>query len=168
MSAWERPPYAAFQGCFSEQGPHSGTWLWVGMDGGSLISPPLSNLVHFIMRTVVICFGFPPLLLFLRCWHFWVCFFFIEETEKWCEEEGESQNNHLPSSSYSLSERQGRVAVPYTEHGQPAPAVVPPRRGSVTSIPRKSVLVFLVCQCPLSPSKVPVPVGVSPFCVNVV
>lgn len=38
--------------------PRTVTLLWVGMDGGSLISPPLSNLVHFIMRTVVICFCF--------------------------------------------------------------------------------------------------------------
>lgn len=162
MSAWERPPYAAFQGCFSEQGPHSGTWLWVGMDGGSLISPPLSNLLHFIMRTVVICFCFPPLLLFLRCWHFWVCFFFIEETEKWCEEEGESRNSHLPSSSYSLSERQGRVAVPYTEHGQPAPAVVPPRRGRVTSYTQE---VSSGVSC-LSVSLVPFQSPSTPWCIS--
>lgn len=48
-------PCAAFQGCFSGQGPFSGTWLWVGMDGGSQISPPPSNLVLFIMTTFVIC-----------------------------------------------------------------------------------------------------------------
>lgn len=48
-------PCAVFQGCFSGQRPYSGTWLWVGMDGGSQISPPLSNLVLFIMRTFVIC-----------------------------------------------------------------------------------------------------------------
>lgn len=118
----------------------TGTPLWdmaLGRRGwSSLISPPLSDLVYFIMRTVVIWFCFPPLLLFLNrnwCWHFWVWVFLIGETEKWCEEEGKSQNSHLPSSSCSLSERQGRVPVPYMGHGQPAPAVVLPRCGRVTS-----------------------------------
>lgn len=103
MSAWERPLCAAFLECFSGQGPYSGTWLWVGMDGGSQISPPLSNLVHFIMRTVVIC----------SVSHLSCCssgagisgfLFLIGETEKWCEEEGKSQSSHLLSSSYSLNE----------------------------------------------------------------
>lgn len=50
-------------------------WLWVGADGGSIFPPPLSNLVHLIMRTGVLRFRFPPLMLFLRCWHFQAFFF---------------------------------------------------------------------------------------------
>lgn len=89
-------------------------------------------------------------------------FFFIEETEKWCEEESESRNSHLPSSSYSLSERQGRVAVPYTEHGQPAPAVVPPRRGRVTSYTQE---VSSGVSC-LSVSLVPFQSPSTPWCIS--
>lgn len=129
MSAWERPSCAMFQGCFSGQGACSGTWLWVGMDGGSLIFPPLSNLVHFIMRTVVICFCFPPLLLFLSASISGFLFFLVEETEKSCEEEDKSQNSHLLSSRYCLDETE---MCPWALY-RAWTAVVPPRHGSVTS-----------------------------------
>lgn len=74
MSAWETPPCAACQGYFLGQEPYSGTWLWVGMDGGSPISPPLSKLVHFIVRTVVICL-FPTSLLVPQVLEFLGLFF---------------------------------------------------------------------------------------------
>lgn len=73
----------------------------------------------------------------------------------------------ISSPAVTVWMRQGCVPGPYTERGQPASAVVPPRRGRVTSFAQqiRSAISWL---SPLSPSKVPVPLGVSPFCLNVV
>jgi len=83
------------------------TWLQVGTDGGSVFVPSLSNLVHLILRTGVLRFRFPPLVFFLRGWHSAISglfiFFLIAETEKRCEEGGESQDSRLPSSRSAVA-----------------------------------------------------------------
>lgn len=133
-------------------------WLWVGADGGSIFPPPLSNLVHLIVRTGVLPFRFPPLMLFLRYWHF-QAFFLIAEMEKQCEEGGESQHSHLPSSHSAVIVRVRDWDMslrPTQSRGQPAQPRLwcPPKTwwGDFLCPSELVVLVSLGCRSPSSRS----------------
>lgn len=154
-------------------------WLRVGADGGSVVPPPLSNLVHLIMRTGVLRFRFPPLMLFLRCWHFQP-FFLIAEMEKQCEEGGESQNSRLPSSHSAVIVRVRDWDMslrPTQSCGQPAQPRLwcPPRPGGVTFYVQTNWLFWCLLAVGLPhppllppPQSSSIPFGVSPLCLGIV
>lgn len=156
---------AAFQGCFSGQGPCSRTWFWVGMDGGGQISPSLSNLVHFLMRTVVIC----------SVSHLSCCssgagisgFVLFNRGNRKVVKRRVRARAVISSPPVTGRMRQGRVPGPYRENGQPAPAVVPSRHGRVTSYAQQisSGVSWLSVSLGLSQSP---STPWCPFCLNVV
>lgn len=99
--------------------------------------------------------------------------------EKQCEEGGESQNSHLPSSHSAVIVRVrdwDMSLCPTQSRGQPAQPQLwcPPRPGGVTSYVQANwwfwSLLAVGSLIPLFflPLKVPVPLGVSPLCLGIV